>query len=240
MFAVERFDCSSMDADYAKRRQRWEPLYEVTQIKGDGGAHPMLSSNDEFAGYYTWDAADFGLNPKTPEMLPHEYARPALQLGLEMAEKIGENPFKLGMIGSTDSPTSLTTTREENFFGKFSAVEPDAELRYLDPVSKDLRPDGDGSLDVYHWESTAAGLAAVWARENTRDAIWDAMARKEVYATTGSRMRVPVFAGWDFKATELHRPDFARQGYQRGVPIGGDLSGAPRRRAAAFHGAGAA
>ena len=234
MFSVETFSGQPIDAAYAERRMRWEPLVEVTQMKGDGEAHPLLSPNDEFADYYTWDKGDFGLNPKEPEMLPHEYARSALKIGLEQAEELGVNPFKFGMIGSTDSHTSLSTTREENFFGKFSGTEPATEARYTDLVSQDLRPDGDGSLDVYHWESTAAGLAGVWARENTREALWDAMARKEVYATTGTRMRVRVFAGWDFEADEVHRPDFATQGYQRGVPMGGDLSAAPQAAAPRF------
>ena len=224
MFAVETFSGKPLDAAYAERRMKWEPLFEVTQMKGDSETHPLLSPNDEFADYYTWDKGDFGLNPKEPEMLPHEYARSGLKLGLEQAEKLGTNPFKFGMIGATDSHTSLSTTREDNFFGKFAGAEPATEARYLDLVSQDLRPDGDGSLNVYHWESTASGLAGVWARENTREAIWDAMARKEVYASTGTRPLVRVFAGWDFKPDEVHRPDFARQGYERGVPMGGDLS----------------
>jgi hypothetical protein len=227
MFAVEKMSGEPIDAAYAKRRMRWEPLYEVTQIKGDGEAHPQLSPNDEFADYYTWDKGDFGLNPKKPEMLPHEYARSALRIGLEQEQKLGVNPFKFGMVGSTDSHTSLSSTREENYFGKFAGTEPGAEGRFDDLVSQDLRENGDGSLNVYHWETLASGLAGVWARENTREALWDAMARKEVYATTGTRMLVRVFAGWDFKPEEVHRPDFAPQGYQRGVPMGGDLSAAP-------------
>ena len=234
MFSVERFSGGPIDAAYAQRRMRWEPLAEVTQMKGDGETHPMLSPNDEFADYYTWDKGDFGLNPKKPEMLQYEYARSALKLGLQQGRKLGVNPFKFGMIGATDSHTSLSSTREENFFGKFAGAEPATEARYLDLVSQDLRPDGDGSLNVYHWESTASGLAGVWARENTREAIWDAMARKEVYASTGTRMLVRVFAGWDFKPEEVHRPDFAEQGYQRGVPMGGDLSPAPDGAAPRF------
>ena len=234
MFSVETLSGKPIDAVYSKRRMQWEPLYEVTQIKGDGEAHPLLSPNDEYADYYTWEKGDFGLNAKKPEMLPHEYARSALKLGLEQAAKLGVNPFKFGMIGASDSHTSLATTREENFFGKFSGVEPGKEHRYLDLVSQDLRPDGDGSLNVYHWESTAAGLAGVWARENTREAIWDAMKRKEVYATTGTRMLVRVFAGWDFEASEVHRPDFAVQGYRRGVPMGGDLLKAAKGKAPTF------
>lgn len=227
MFAVERMNGEPIDADYAERRMHWEPIYEVTQIKGDGEVHPMLAPNDEFADYYTWDKGDFGLNPKKPEMLPHEYARSALKIGLEQAALTGNNPFKFGMIGSTDTHTSLATTREENYFGKFAGTEPATDARYTDLVSQDLRPDGDGSLNVYHWETLASGLAAVWAKDNTREALWDAMARKEVYATTGTRLLVRVFAGWDFGADEVNRPDFARYGYQHGVPMGGDLSSAP-------------
>ena len=227
MFAVETMSGKPLDADYAKRRMKWEPLYEVTQMKGDGETHPKLSLNDEFADYYRWDKGDFGLNPKKPEMLPHEYGRSALRIGLELEQKLGVNPFKFGMVGSTDSHTSLASTGEDNYFGKFSGAEPGTKHRFDDLVSQDLRENGDGSLNVYHWESLASGLAAVWARDNTRESLWDAMERKEVYATTGTRMLVRVFAGWDFKPDEVHRPDFASQGYQRGVPMGGDLNAAP-------------
>jgi hypothetical protein len=228
MFAVEALSGKPIDAAYAKRRMKWEPIYEATQIKGDGEAHPVLSPNDEFADYYTWDKGDFGFNAKTPGMLPHEYARSALKIGLEQGAKLGANPFKFGMIGASDSHTSLASTREENFFGKFAGVEPGSKNRYDDPVVQDRRPGNKGEITIRHWESTASGLAGVWARENTREALWDAMKRKEVYATTGTRMLVRVFAGWNFSADEVYRPDFAEQGYQRGVPMGGDLSAAPK------------
>jgi len=234
MFATETMSGKRLNKAYAERRMKWEPIYEATQIKGDGEAHPLLSPNDEFADYYTWDKGDFGLNAKEPEMLPHEYARSALKLGLEQQAKIGANPFKFGMIGASDSHTSLASTREENYFGKFAGAEPGTEARFDDLVSQDLRPDNDGSLNVYHWESTASGLAGVWAKENTREALWDAMARREVYATTGTRMLVRVFAGWDFEPAEVQRPDFAVQGYARGVPMGGDLQKAEGGQAPRF------
>ncbi|MEJ2604506.1 MAG: DUF3604 domain-containing protein [Gammaproteobacteria bacterium] len=234
MFATETMSGKRLNKAYAERRMKWEPIYEATQIKGDGEAHPLLSPNDEFADYYTWDKGDFGLNAKEPEMLPHEYARSALKLGLEQQAKIGANPFKFGMIGASDSHTSLASTREENYFGKFAGAEPGTEARFDDLVSQDLRPDNDGSLNVYHWESTASGLAGVWAKENTREALWDAMARREVYATTGTRMLVRVFAGWDFEPAEVQRPDFAVQGYARGVPMGGDLQKAEGGKAPRF------
>ena len=233
MFDDVRLNGEPIDIGYAERRMRWEPLYEVTQIKGDGETHPMLSPNDEFADYYTWDRGNFGTVLKTPDMLPREYARAALARGLAFEEKIGVNPFKFGMIGSTDSHTSLATTREDNYFGKASIVEPGTGAeRYEDFI---IQPAYLGEeIAIRHYETLASGLAAAWARENTREAIWDAFKRKEVYATTGSRMTVRVFAGWDFDAAEVHRPDFAETGYARGVPMGGDLFAGPEGAAPTF------
>jgi hypothetical protein len=183
--------------EYAERRSFWEPLYEVTQIKGDGETHPLLSPTDEFADYYRWDRGNFGLYGKQDDMLPREYARQALARGLAYEKQLGANPFKFGMIGSTDSHTSLATTREENFFGKATPVEPGmGEGRYMEKITG-VVPSLDGSdPSIRHYEALASGLAAVWARENTREAIWDAMKRREVYATTGTRMSVRIFAGW--------------------------------------------
>jgi len=213
-----------LDASYAERRMRWEPVYEVTQIKGDGEAHPMLSPDDAFADYGTWDKGSFGPEPKTPEMLPREYAREALKRGLAYEVRLGVNPFKFGMIGSTDSHTGLATTQEDNFFGKIAAVEPTADpIRFDEPITGRTTPD-DPSDDIVHSQALASGLAAVWAKENTREEIWDALERKEVYATTGTRIRVRVFAGPDFVASDLARSDFAAHGYAAGVPMGGDLT----------------
>ena len=233
MFADVRLNGEPIDIDYAERRMRWEPLYEVTQIKGDGETHPMLTPNDEFADYYTWDRGNFGAALKTPDMLPQEYAREALARGLAIEEQIGANPFRFGMIGSTDSHTSLATTREDNYFGKATPGEPGSgSERYEEFL---IQPDFLGEeVAVRHYETLASGLAAAWARENTREAIWDAFKRKEVYATTGSRMLVRVFAGWDFEAGEVHRPDFAAEGYDRGVPMGADLFAGPEGAAPTF------
>jgi hypothetical protein len=217
-------DKRPLDASYAERRMRWEPIYEVTQIKGDGEAHPALSPDDEFADYETWDNGSFGPDPKTPDMLPKEYAREALKRGLAYEETLGSNPFKFGMLGSTDAHTGLTGETEDNFYGKVAAVEPTADpIRFMEAITGrfgDVEPQR-------HWMASAAGLAGVWSRENTREAIWDALSRKEVFATTGSRMRVRVFAGWDFDADDLPRSDFAKYGYDNGVPMGGDLKFAP-------------
>jgi hypothetical protein len=233
MFDDQRMDGSELDASYAERRMRWEPLYEVTQIKGDGEAHPLLAPDDAFADYYTWDRGNFGTELKTPDMLPREYARDALARGLEYEEKLGANPFKFGMIGASDSHTSLATTREDNYFGKASMVEPGSgPERYEDFI---VQPAFLGEeAAVRHYETLASGLAAAWARDNTREALWDAFKRKEVYATTGSRMTVRVFAGWDFTEEEVHLPDFAATGYKRGVPMGADMFDGPEGAAPTF------
>ncbi len=222
-----------LDRDYAERRMRWEPLYEVTQMKGDGETHPFLSRNDEFADFETWDEGSFGPVSNTPDMLPREYAREAYKRGLAYEQKLGVNPFKFGMIGSTDSHTGLPTTQEDSFFGKMSLFEPSADpIRFEEVIIGRTNPDPTKKIRV--WRTSASGLAAVWSRENTREALWDAMARKEVYSTTGTRLKVRVFAGWDFAKTDLDRSDFAENGYQGGVPMGGDLSKAPKGKSPGF------
>ena len=202
---------------YAKTRARWEPIYEVTQIKGDGESHPYLSPNDEFAGYDTlWDKGNLGPVPKKKEMLQYEYAREALKNGLKIEKKIGVNPFKFGLVGSTDSHTGMATAAEENFFGKHSGKEPH-KGRWEQLVGN------FGKIKYYGWEQVSSGYAAVWATENTREAIWDAMKRKEVYATTGSRMTVRFFGGYDFTSTDAQLRDPGLIGYSKGVPMGGEL-----------------
>ncbi len=227
-------DRTALDRAYAERRMRWEPVYEVTQMKGDGEAHPALSPDDEFADFETWDRGSFGTVAKTPEMLPNEYAREAFKRGLAYAASLGANPFKFGMIGSTDAHTSLSTTTEDNFFGKITVVEPTADpIRFEEPITGRL-PGTPESAKIFAWQTSASGLAAVWARENTREAIWDALARKEVFATSGTRLRVRVFGGWDYEEADLTRSNFAEHGYANGVPMGGDLTAAPTGKAPTF------
>lgn len=231
MFKLETLDGRPFDRAYAETRMRWEPIYEVTQMKGDGETHPFLSAEDEFADFEPWDKADVpAMNAKKPEMLQYEYAREALKNGLALEAKLGVNPFKFGMIGSTDAHTALSTSREDNNFGKLEKMRP-SDHRAETPV---IKSPVDPKLTSLGSETGAAGLAAVWARENTRESIWDAMKRKEVYATSGSRIKVRVFAGWDFEADEVERQDFAKQGYKRGVPMGGDLFAAPDGKAPSF------
>lgn len=221
-----------LDRSYAEARMRWEPVYEVTQMKGDGETHPVLSPTDEFADFERWDKGSFGPQPKTPDMLPREYAREAYKRGLTYEAKLGVNPFKFGMVGSTDAHTSLATSTEDNYFGKVVPLEPTADpVRFEEVIIGRQAPKGN---QITARQISASGLAAVWARENTRDAIWDAMARKEVFATTGTRMMVRVFAGFDFAAADLQRSDFARNGYDKGVPMGGDLKAAPAGKAPVF------
>ncbi|MCU9846763.1 DUF3604 domain-containing protein [Defluviimonas sp. WL0024] len=224
MFAVEDMSGNPIDAAYAERRARLEPLYEVTQMKGDGEAHPLLSPDDEFADYGTWDRGNWNGEAKSPEMLPNEYARGALKLGLQLEQDLGVNPFKFGMVGATDAHTGLSTTREDNYFGKVTPMEPSAD-RFDAQIVPD--PEGKGT-GTYEFETLASGLQGVWARENTRTALFDAMKRKETYATTGSRITVRVFAGWDYDPADVLRPDFAKTGYAGGVPMGGDLASAPQ------------
>ena len=225
MFAIERMNGRPLNRQYAEERMRWEPVYEVTQIKGDGEAHPYLSPTDEWADYGTWDKGDIaGFKPKQPEMLQYEYARTALQVGLQQEQKLGVNPFKFGMVGSTDAHTGLAATRDENYWGKFAGTEPDPE-RYKHYVIQALS--GDDSLSTFAWEEVSSGLAAVWARENTREGIFEGFMKKEVYATTGTRITVRFFGGWEYGPNDVFKPDAVSIGYHMGVPMGGDLPKAP-------------
>ena len=223
MFPVDaQYTGRKLDAAYVQSRARWEPMYEVTQMKGDGEAHPFLSPDDEFADYETWDAGNLDLSAaKTPDMLAREYAREALKNGLLLESRLGTNPYKFGMVGSTDSHTGLSTAEEDNFFGKHPGGEP-SPGRVEHPFTKTEFGSFEG------WQTAASGMAAVWATENTREAIFDAMQRREVYATTGPRIAVRLFGGWDLTPDDLNSRQPAFRGYEKGVPMGADL---PPRRA---------
>ena len=227
MFEMTGPNGGPMTAAYARRRAAREPVAEVTQIKGDGETHPFLSPNDEFAsfGIKGWELGNLPMTAsKTPDMFAGEYAREALKRGLAIEARTGVNPFKFGMIGATDSHTALATGDENNFFGKHSGGEPDA-VRAGQAQNLGTRKGRFG------WHYLAGGYAAVWATANTRSAIFDAMIRREVYATTGPRMTVRLFGGWDFSVADLGK-DWVAAGYARGVPMGGELkpatNGAPR------------
>ncbi|MEM1235591.1 MAG: DUF3604 domain-containing protein [Pseudomonadota bacterium] len=207
-----------LDAEYAKARAKWEPLYEWTQYKGDGETHPFLSPEDEFAEFETWDWANLDASErKTLEMLPGEYARSGLLRGLALKAELGVNPYKFGASAATDTHTGLTTVSEDNYFGKFTAYEPNPER-----TSHVAKVFADGDVAYYSWQYSSAGLTAVWADENNRTSIFDAMERKEAYGTTGPRITVRFFGG-DYEEDALARRDLARVGYTGGVPMGGDL-----------------
>jgi hypothetical protein len=213
--------------DYVQTRIRWEPIYEVTQIKGDGEAHPYLSPNDEFADYETWDISNLGPTPKEESMLQYEYAREALKRGLKFEKDLGTNPYKFGMVGSTDAHTGLATAEEDNFFGKISTSEPNPERISTDIAHFD-------TISWPGWFQVSSGYAAVWATENTLDAIFDAMKRKEVYASTGPRIDLRFFGGWDFVPEDVNERLPANVGYTKGVPMGGDLTNAPKGKSPNF------
>ncbi|MFT4518458.1 MAG: hypothetical protein ACI9JM_000839 [Halioglobus sp.] len=217
-----------VDENYVKLRAKWEPHYEITQIKGDGETHPYLSPKDEFADYETWDVGNLDISQlKKPEMLQGEYAREALKQGLALEAKLGYNPYKFGFGGATDSHTSLATADEDNFFGKSTSVEPNAERVNHPFVSSQL-----GTFEGH--KLVASGYTGIWAHENTRAALFDAMERRETYGTTGPRMTVRFFGGWDFEESDASANNFASIGYEKGVPMGGDLKEGSGKKAPSF------
>jgi len=230
MFTVETFDGKPLTKELAAMRIQYEPLVEVTQIKGDGEAHPKLSPNDEFADYESWDKSNLdGTAAKSDDMLQWEYAREALKTGLMLEKELGVNPYKFGMIGSTDAHTALAAVEEENFFGKHSGVEPEPH-RWEHVVIQAPDPE----FTVKGWQQAAGGYVGVWATENTRAAIFNAMKRKETYATTGPRMTVRFFGGFDFTDEDAKTRLPANAGYAKGVPMGGDLRNAPEGKSPTF------
>ncbi|MEE3332337.1 MAG: DUF3604 domain-containing protein [Myxococcota bacterium] len=227
MFAIEDSKGRPFDPAYTQRRARHEPLVEVTQIKGDSETHGLLSPDDEFADFETWDFGNLNpvTTPKQDHQLKYEYARQALKHGLAEEARTGTNPFKFGMIGATDSHTSLATGAEANFWGKATLVEPGTD-RTGTGGGFFATAEDEATGTLMPWQFVASGYAGVWAHENTRESLFAAMRRKEVYATSGPRMIVRFFGGFDYEADDALRPDATRIGYRGGVPMGGDLSGA--------------
>ena len=226
MFSLQTFDGDRFSKNYIKTRSRWEPLVEVTQYKGDSESHPYLSPNDEFSDYETWagwSGKQLGqkLSKKQIDNLPYGYIRSVLKLGLKEQAREGLNPFKLGLIGSTDSHTSLSAADENNYWGKTAVDHPSATR-----MNEALLP---WAKQTKAWEFASSGYAAIWAEENTRESLFAAMKRKEVYASTGPRINVRFFGGWEYQKNDAFSPDLARIGYQKGVPMGGDLTSAPNK-----------
>ncbi|MBY0400930.1 DUF3604 domain-containing protein, partial [Myxococcota bacterium] len=215
MFGGVTLDESPYTTESAAVRARWEPIVEVTQFKGTSETHPALSPNDPFADFEIYGGY-IQQNKQDYVAQPGDYARTALMRGLEIEEQIGVNPYKFGMIGSTDSHTGLSSYEEDNFWGKLAFDStPETKAKF------------SGSRGITGWNMGAGGLAAVWAEANTREAIFAAFRRREVYATTGSRMRVRFFGGYDFEPDDAEAADLAGAGYAKGVPMGGDLAGPP-------------
>ncbi len=227
---IEPVSGGKIDKEYALTRQKWERLYEATQTKGDGETNPFLSPNDEFAAFNRWDRSNLdGSVKKKQEMLEFEYVRSAYKNGLKLEAELGVNPFKFGLVGSTDAHIGIPAVEEDNFFGKMATAEPNP-TRWEHPFISNKQ----SGVTIMGWETQAAGYAAVWAQENTRESIWDAMQRRETYATTGPRMVVRFFAGWDFEKADAESRSPAMTGYAKGVPMGGDLTDAPAGKSATF------
>jgi hypothetical protein len=215
MFETVKFDGKPIDAAYNKTRAANEPLYEITQIKGTSETMPVLSPTDEFAGFELWDytlSADF----ERPSHPRGSYVRQALLDGMSQAAGGAGNPFKYGFIGDTDTHNAAASNEEFNFTGKF-AFENNAKER-LTGV-----PGAPAGQIQQIQEFSSGGLAGVWAPENTREAIWNAMQRKETFGTSGPMMKVRFFGSFDYVADDVKKPDFVKLAYAKGVPMGGDL-----------------
>ena len=224
MFQLTTVSGEPISEAWTQTRIKWEPLYEVTQVKGDGEAHPFLSPDDEFSDYETWDADNIGRTAtKKNEMLQYEYGRSALKIGLKVEDELGTNPYEFGLIGSTDSHTTLSTADDNNFYGKFKDSE----------MTPDRMSNQMGGMLWSNWKLAASGYMGVWADENTREGLFDAMQRKEVYATTGPRIALRFFASWNFSKAD-RKKNIATVGYKKGVPMGSRLSNAPKDIAPQF------
>jgi hypothetical protein len=214
MFSEKTLRGADIGAEYARVRRRWEPVVEITQIKGDSETHPDLSPDDPFADFelYPWYIQQVR---GQYEARTGDYIRSALRTGLALEKKTGENPYRFGVIGSTDSHTGLSSAEEPNFWGKMAYDSV--------PENKQGRALADGPVG---WSMSASGLAAVYAEQNSRESILDAFERREVYATTGPRIRVRFFGGFGFAEGDLDA-DLAKVGYAKGVPMGGQLDAEP-------------
>jgi hypothetical protein len=230
MFPVVEAFGKKVDRAYAEARARWERLYEATQTKGTGESHPFLSPEDEFADFELWDRANLdGSVAKTKAMLEFEYLRSAYKNGLRLQQQLGVNPYKFGLISGSDAHTGLAAVEEDNFFGKTTPQEPGPER-----LTATFIDNPKTGVKIMDWEVGSSGYGAVWATANTRAALWDAMERKETYSTTGTRMVVRFYGGWEFEAADAHDRMPARVGYAKGVPMGGDLRKAPAGKAPTF------
>jgi hypothetical protein len=220
MFKLETWAGEPLDADYAARRMRNEPIVEVTQVKGSSDTHPLLSPNDEWAEF---EILPYMLGTTTPSEVPGSYAREALLNGLEMEVEGGFNPYRFGLIGSSDNHNAGGSFSETDYFGKVGVMDGEPQRRASVPLDSP-GPDGEIYADTYYRFWGASGLAGVWAEENTRESIFNALRRKETFATTGPRIRVRFFAGYQITDALIDDPDLVTRAYAGGVPMGGDLT----------------
>ena len=221
-FKNETFKNTPFSYDYLQVRTEFEPIIEVTQFKGDSETHPLISPDDSYANFERgWfdtlnRARDDSLGVKI-DKAERSHARSVLKKGLTIKKEFGVNPFKFGVIGSTDTHTGLSTAEEDNFWGKMAYEEP-SQYRAMGMTMN----------------MGASGLAAVWATDNTRESIFSSIRRKEVYATTGTRISLRFFGGWSFTKTDIDKANFSEIGYQKGVPMGGDLYRISEKRPPSF------
>lgn len=220
MFMSETFDGRPMDEAYAATRMRNEPIVEVTQVKGDSETHPLLSPNDEWADF---EIMPFRIGGWVPSQPNGSYVREAYLTGLKLEKEGRGNPYKFGLIGASDTHVGAGAFSENNYWSKIGIVDANGKLRGSVPLDE-ARADGGLYAENFFQTWSASGLAAIWAEENTRDSLFDAMRRKETYATTGPRIRLRFFAGANFDEAMIARSDLTQQAYQRGVSMGSDLS----------------
>lgn len=215
MFEMLKFDGKPLDAAYNKTRAANEPLYEISQIKGTSETYPSLSPNDEFAGFEQWDYT-LSADSERPSHRRGSFIRPALLDGMSEAVKGLGNPFKYGLIGDSDSHNAAGSNEEFNYTGKF-AFENSAKERLTGML-------GQPPAQILQIrEFSSGGLAGVWAPQNTREAIYDAMQRKETFATSGTMLKVRFFGSFDYAVDDVNKPDFIERAYAKGVPMGSDL-----------------
>jgi len=212
MFALENSEGQPIDAAYATERMRNEPLVEITQYKGTSETHPALAPNDEFADFELWNTTVGAAIPVEP--VPGSYVRNAYGRGLAIEAKVGVNPYKFGVVGATDSHDASSATEENNFTGGHGNADATPQIRLHGQAS---------TLVTSNLRFSASGLTGVWAESNTRESIFDALRRKETFATTGPHIRVRFFGSANFPADLDKRKDAIARAYAAGVPMGGNL-----------------
>ena len=241
MFMFTDWAGKAIDQEYADQRLRNEPLVEITQVKGTSETHPLLSKNDEWANFEIFPLRTSTRIPSNPQ---GSYVRNAWQRGLSMEDKNGANPYKFGVIGSSDTHTGAASLSEDNYFGKIGSFDHNAEKRGSVPASflygtlvklaaSEMveEVDGEKYLDFSGYKYWgASGIAGVWAEENTREAIYDALRRKETFATSGTRIKVRFFAGYDLADAQLNDQSLVETAYQSGATMGGTLQASDDRQ----------